>query len=58
MITLDEFPYCEGDNWISGEGGGHCGHLFSIALADDSILTAYGNYLAGGALIRWSPPAA
>ena len=54
MITLDDFPYCEGENWVHSE----CGHLFSIALEDDSVLTAYGNYIAGGALIHWSPPVA
>jgi hypothetical protein len=32
-----------------------CGHLSSTLLADGSILTGYGNYLTGGALIRWRP---
>ena len=44
VSSLDDTAY-----WINGE----CGHLCSIALDDGSILTAYGNYLAGGTLIRW-----
>lgn len=52
MYILDEFTYCEGENWVCAGG---CGHLFSISMEDDSVLTAYGNYLAGGTLIRWTP---
>ena len=51
MYVLDEFPYCESDNWVDGQ----CGHLASIPLDDGSVLTVYGNYLAGGVLIRWTP---
>ena len=51
MYFLDEFQYTEGENWV----GGKCGHLYSIVLADGSVLTAYGNYLSGGTLIKWKP---
>jgi len=50
-IVIDDFPFCEGEFWINGE----CGHLYSTLLADGSILTGYGNYLAGGVLVRWRP---
>jgi len=50
-IVIDDFPFCEGEFWINGE----CGHLYPTLLADGSILTGYGNYLAGGVLVRWRP---
>lgn len=57
VITLDDLAYCDEENWVSCiDGRPMCGHMFSIALDDDSILTGYGNYAAGGALIRWSVP--
>ena len=51
MYILDEFPYCDSNDWVAGQ----CGHLASISMEDGSVLTAYGNYLAGGVLIRWNP---
>ena len=40
----------------SGLMGTFCGHTCSTVLNDGSILTAYGDYTAGGAvLIRWTP---
>jgi len=51
MTALDDFNYCEDEDWVTGK----CGHLYSVALDDDSVLTAYGAYLVGAALIRWYP---
>ncbi|MAE66567.1 MAG: hypothetical protein CMJ18_20040 [Phycisphaeraceae bacterium] len=51
LIVIDDFPYCRGGFWIDGQ----CGHLCSELLSDGSILTGYGNYLAGGVLVRWRP---
>ena len=51
MIVLDEFALCQDVLWINAE----CGHLASIALDDGSMLSAYGDYLAGGKLIQWDP---
>jgi len=51
LVVLDDFPFCNGEHWISTE----CGHLSSTLMPDGSILTGYGNYLAGGVLIRWRP---
>ena len=51
LVVLDDFPFCNGEHWISTE----CGHLSSTLMPDGSILTGYGNYLAGGVLIRWQP---
>jgi hypothetical protein len=48
---LDDFAYLPGEDWVTNI----CGHLYSIPLDDGSILTGYGNYLAGGILIRWKP---
>jgi hypothetical protein len=49
--TLDDLSYCEGERWMPCV----CGHLYSIALKDDSILTGFGNFLSGGELIKWKP---
>ena len=51
LYVLDDFPFCEGEHWISTV----CGHLSSTVMPDGSILTGYGNYLAGGVLVRWRP---
>ncbi len=51
MIVLDDFLFCDDEQWIRGL----CGHLSSTLLSDGSILTGYGNDLTGGALIRWRP---
>lgn len=52
LYVLDDFPYLEGERWTESLA---CGHLYSTVLDDGSILTAFGNYLAGGELIRWKP---
>jgi len=59
-ITVDDFAFCDERNWVaSGESMiPKCGHQYSIALTDGSILTGYGNYSAGGVLIHWEPPTA
>ncbi len=50
--VLDEYEYVDGSKWYKGLSG----HLSSTLLLDDSILTAYGNYLSKGcALVRWMP---
>ena len=57
-ITVDDFAYCDERIWI-GNGESMipmCGHQFSIGLADGSILTGYGNYAAGGVLVKWRAP--
>ena len=51
LYVLDDFPYCEGERWITAV----CGHQYSALLPDGFILTGYGNYLTGGVLIRWRP---
>ena len=49
---LDEFEFFDGKKWFNGETG----HLCSTLLSDGHILTAYGNYITGGAdLVRWQP---
>jgi hypothetical protein len=51
-ITLDEFDYFKPSYWVEPQ----CGHLGTAVLADGSVLTAYGNYLNGTAvLIKWKP---
>jgi hypothetical protein len=51
-ITLDEFDYHNPSYWVDGQ----CGHLASTVLADGSVLTAYGNYRIGPAvLVKWNP---
>jgi hypothetical protein len=53
-ITLDEFNYYNSSDWLDGQ----CGHLGSAVLSDGSVLTAYGKYLNGTAvLIKWNPEA-
>ena len=52
MYILDEFSAVgTAEQWYKCR----CGHLYSIALEDGSILTTYGNYSSGGALILWKP---
>ena len=51
MYILDEFSAIGYGVWYKAA----CGHLFSISLDDGSILTTYGNYRNGGALIHWKP---
>jgi hypothetical protein len=56
-ITLDEFEYCNTSSppyWVDSK----CGHVASTVLTDGTMLTAYGNYLNGSAvLIKWDPSA-
>ena len=56
-------PTCEFIRW-SSDGGRTwedevnltvSGHLYSTVLDDGSVLTTYGNYIAGSPLIRWRP---
>ena len=52
MYVLDEFSAMgTAEQWYKCR----CGHLYSIALEDGSILTTYGNYNNGGAVILWRP---
>jgi hypothetical protein len=51
LYTIDDTPYCEGERWLNCV----CGHLYSIVLDNGSILTAFGNFLSGGELIKWKP---
>ncbi len=52
MYVLDEFSSAgTAEQWYSVA----CGHLFSVALDDGSVLTTYGNYKNAGALILWKP---
>jgi hypothetical protein len=51
-ITLDEFNYYNSSDWLDGQ----CGHLGTVVLSDGSVLTAYGKYLDGTAvLVKWNP---
>jgi hypothetical protein len=51
-ITLDTFSYLDPNYWVNGE----CGHLGTTVLSDGSVLTAYGNYLNGAAVLtKWDP---
>ncbi|MBI3921366.1 MAG: hypothetical protein HY318_08120 [Armatimonadetes bacterium] len=52
MYILDDFAYINGKSWASPPA---CGHLYSIAPDDGSVLTTYGNYRSGAALIHWRP---
>ena len=47
--VLDEFAYYDEVNLTVS------GHLYSTVLDDGSVLTTYGNYIAGSPLIRWRP---
>lgn len=52
VYVLDEFNALgSAEHWFSVA----CGHLSSVALDDGSILTTYGNYKHGGALVCWQP---
>ncbi|MBM3890272.1 MAG: hypothetical protein FJ388_14250, partial [Verrucomicrobia bacterium] len=52
---LDRFDFLRTDDrWVDGK----CGHIAAVALPDGHVLSAYGNYLLGGAvLIKWKPDA-
>jgi hypothetical protein len=51
-FTLDEWEYLDPNYWVNGQ----CGHVGSVVLKDGSILTAYGHYLKGAAvLVKWKP---
>ena len=51
MYILDEFSAIGLPRWYEGK----CGRLDSICLDDGMVLTTYGNYHNGGALILWKP---
>jgi hypothetical protein len=51
MYVLDDWPHHRPDQWYEVA----CGHLFSVSLGDGSVLTAYGHYQFGGAMIKWRP---
>ena len=50
---LDRFDYLRADGyWVDGK----CGPLASVALPDGHVLSVYGQYLLGAAvLIKWKP---
>ena len=51
---LHRFEYFSPGAWLDGQ----CGHIGAVALDDGSIISAYGNYLKGAAvLVRWKPDA-
>ncbi len=52
---LDAWRYDRGDGyWVDGK----CGHIAAVALRDGSVISAYGHYLKGAAvLIKWHPDA-
>ncbi|MCG2685418.1 MAG: glycoside hydrolase [Planctomycetales bacterium] len=53
-ITLDAFEFYNPNDPYAG----NCGHLASTILNDGSVLTAYGKYQNGSAvLIKWNPTA-
>jgi hypothetical protein len=50
---LDRFDYMRPDGyWVDGM----CGHIGAAALADGRVISAYGHYQLGAAvLIQWKP---
>jgi len=50
---LDRFDFLRDDGyWVDGQ----CGHVASVVLEDGHVLSAYGHYRLGAAvLIRWKP---
>lgn len=52
---LDSYYYKRGDgNWVPGQ----CGHIGATVLPDGNVISAYGHYLKGAAvLIKWRPDA-
>ena len=51
---LDSFNFHRPEYFLDGR----CGHIGSVVLDDGSILTAYGHYLLGAAvLVKWRPDA-
>ncbi|MEC9010685.1 MAG: sialidase family protein, partial [Planctomycetota bacterium] len=52
---LDAWRYDRGDGyWVDGK----CGHIAAVALRDGSVISAYGHYLKGAAvLVKWHPDA-
>jgi hypothetical protein len=52
-LELDRFDFLRQDGYW---GDGRCGHVATAALPDGHILSAYGQYNLGGAvLIKWKP---
>ena len=55
MFILDEFSASgSAQIWYQCV----CGHLYSLALEDGSVLTTFGNYHHAGALVLWNPQGA
>jgi hypothetical protein len=54
-FELDRFDFLRADGyWVDGQ----CGHIGSVVLADGHIISAYGHYRLGAAvLIKWKPDA-
>ena len=53
-FELDAFDYLRPDYWVDGK----CGHIGSVALPDGDVISAYGHYLPGAAvLVKWRPDA-
>jgi hypothetical protein len=52
---LDVFDYSRPDGyWVDGQ----CGHVGAVTLDDGSVISAYGNYRLGAAvLVKWKPDA-
>jgi hypothetical protein len=54
-FELDAYRYQREDGyWVDGK----CGHIAAVALPDGHVISAYGHYLKGAAvLIKWNPDA-
>jgi len=52
-FELDRFDFVPKDgNWLDTK----CGHIAAVALPDGHVISAYGNYVLGAAvLIKWKP---
>ena len=62
MYILDDWPHLHHRDlgavtWETGDMWYGCasGHLASVCLGDGSLITTYGHYAYGGALIKWRP---
>ena len=62
MYIVDDWPHLHHQDlgavtWETGNMWYGCasGHLSSVLLGDGSVLTVYGHYAYGGALIKWRP---
>ena len=51
---LDRFDHYRPGNWLDGQ----CGHIGAVALDDGHVISAYGHYAKGAAvLVKWKPDA-